>query len=99
MTDNDRDLSRKIFRLFAAAASKANRTEAHKLEFCFRHRSNFMESLTLATVYAARGPLDDATRLTSDEVADLVDRLDRYSNFASSCQFAAIQGWFSVNRG
>ena len=99
MTDNDRDLFRKLYNLFAAAASNANRTEAHKMEFCFRHRSNFMEALTLATVYAARGRgHDSATRLTADEVAELTTRLD-YPDFASSCQFAAVQGWVSVDRG
>jgi hypothetical protein len=99
MTDNDRDLFRKLYNLFAAAASNANHTEARKMEFCFRHRSNFMEALTQASVHATRGlAYDSATRLTADEVAELTTRLD-YSDFASSCQFAAVQGWVSVDRG
>ena len=109
MTDNDRDLFRKLYNLFAAAAGNINPTEARKMYFNLARSDLFMEALTQASVHATRGlAYDSTTRLTSDEVAELTTRLGVFSDacktgdersFTSACQFAATQGWVSVDRG
>ena len=110
MTDNDRDIFHKVYNLFAAAASNINHTEARKIQraLAFK-RESFFVVLSTATVYATDGlPYDSAVRLTSDELAELVTRLGVFSDaaktgdqieFAAACQFAATQGWVSVDRG
>lgn len=105
----DNELINKVYGIFAAAASNINPTEARKLwgALAFK-RESFLEVLAQGSVYATHGlPYDSATRLTSDELDELMARLGVFSgaaktgaqiNFTAACQFAAVQGWVSVDR-